>query len=224
MKQTSHPHTTRKNAIMIAVVLATAGILAAVTPAIAAPETFTIDPAHSGVAFSIRHLFSRVPGRFTKFEGKIVVDRDDFTKSSVDVSIDAASIDTNEPARDKHLKSPDFFDVAKNPKLTFKSTKVTQAGPNKLSVDGNLTIRGTTKPVTLDVDVLGFGPGYGGRFLGGFEARTKINRQDFGVAWNDLIEGGGAVLGDEVEIKLNVEAARERPAQPAASPAAKKGN
>jgi polyisoprenoid-binding protein YceI len=223
MNQARHPRATRRNAILMAVVLATAGTLAAVTQAIAAPETYTIDPAHSAVGFSIRHLFSRVPGRFTKFEGKIVVDRDDFTKSSVDVSIDAASIDTNEPARDKHLKSPDFFDVARNPKLTFKSTKVTQAGPNKLSVEGSLTIRGTTKPVTLDVDVLGFGPGYGGKILGGFEARAKINRQDFGVAWNDLIEGGGAVLGDEVEIKLNVEAAREKPAQPAASPA-KKGN
>lgn len=223
MNQARHARATRRNAVLMAVVLATAGTLAAVTQAIAAPETYTIDPAHSAVGFSIRHLFSRVPGRFTKFEGKIVVDRDDFTKSSVDVSIDAASIDTNEPARDKHLKSPDFFDVAKNPKLTFKSTKVTQAGPSKLSVEGSLTIRGTTKPVTLDVDVLGFGPGYGGKALGGFEARTKINRQDFGVAWNDLIEGGGAVLGDEVEIKINVEAAREKPAQPAASPA-KKGN
>jgi len=223
MNQARHARATRRNAVLMAVVLATAGTLAAVTQAIAAPETYSIDPAHSAVGFSIRHLFSRVPGRFTKFEGKIVVDRDDFTKSSVDVSIDAASIDTNEPARDKHLKSPDFFDVAKNPKLTFKSTKVTQAGPTKLSVEGSLTIRGTTKPVTLDVDVLGFGPGYGGKVLGGFEARTKINRQDFGVAWNDLIEGGGAVLGDEVEIKINVEAAREKPAQPAASPA-KKGN
>ena len=223
MNQARHARATRRNAILTAVVLATAGALAAVTQAVAAPETYTIDPAHSAVGFSIRHLFSRVPGRFTKFEGKIVVDRDDFAKSSVDVSIDAASIDTNEPARDKHLKSPDFFDVAKNPKLTFKSTKVTQAGPNKLSVEGSLTIRGTTKPVTLDVDVLGFGAGYGGKVLGGFEARTKINRQDFGVAWNDLIEGGGAVLGDEVEIKINVEAAREKPAQPAASPA-KKGN
>lgn len=212
----------RPGAAITACLLAT-GILAGATPATAAPETYVIDPAHSAVGFSIRHLFSRVPGRFTKFEGKIVVDQADYTKSSVDVSIDAASIDTNEPARDKHLKSPDFFDVAKNPKLTFKSTRVSQPGPNKLSVEGNLTIRGTTRPVTLDVDVLGFGPGYGGRSLGGFEARTKVNRQDFGVAWNDLIEGGGAVLGDEVEIKINVEAAKEKPPQPAATPAAKKG-
>ena len=207
-----------------ALILVAAGLLPAATPAFAAPETYLIDPAHSGVGFSVRHLFSRVPGRYTKFEGKIVVDRDDYSKSSVEVSIDATSIDTNEPSRDKHLKSPDFFDVAKHPKLTFKSTKVKQSGPNKLSVEGDLTIRGTTKTVTLDVDVLGFGPGYGGGLRGGFEGRTRINRQDFGVAWNDIIEGGGAVLGEDVDISLNVEAAKEKPAQPAASPDPKKGN
>ncbi len=206
-----------------ALILVAAGLLPAATPAFAAPETYLIDPAHSGVGFSVRHLFSRVPGRYTKFEGKIVVDRDDYSKSSVEVSIDATSIDTNEPSRDKHLKSPDFFDVAKHPKLTFKSTRVKQSGPTKLSVEGDLTIRGTTKAVTLDVDVLGFGPGYGGGLRGGFEGRTRINRQDFGVAWNDIIEGGGAVLGEDVDISLNIEAAKEKPAQSAASPAPKKG-
>ena len=191
-------------------------------PAVAAPEAYTIDPAHSAAAFSIRHLFSRVPGRFTKLEGKMLVDREDLTKSSVQVTIDAASIDTNEPARDKHLRSDAFFDVAKNPKITFQSTSVKQTAPNKLQVSGNLTIRGTTKPVVLDVDVLGFGPGYGGGFRGGFEAHTRINRQDFGVAWNDVVEGGGAVLGDDVDITLSVDAAKDMP-KPAASPAPKKG-
>src|SRR6185295_13046699 len=123
----------------------------------------------------------------------------------------------------QHLRSADFFDAAKFPKIAFQSTAVKQTVPNKLQVVGNLTIKGVTKPVTLDVDVLGFGPGYGGGIRGGFEAHTKINRQDFGVAWNDVIEGGGAVLGDEVEISINVEAAQEKP-KPAASPAAKKGN
>lgn len=189
-------------------------VLAALLPAsavFAAPENYTIDPEHSAVGFTIRHLFSKVPGRFTKFEGTLILDRDDFTKSSVQVSIDAASIDTNEPARDKHLRSDAFFDVEKNHTLTFQSTKVRSMAPNKLQIDGNLTIRGTTKPVTLDADILGFGPGYGGGFRGGFEARTKINRQDFGVAWNDVVEGGGYVLGNDVDITLNVEAAKVQP-------------
>src|SRR5207249_9667156 len=142
------------------------------TSAVAAPENYAIDPAHSAVGFTIRHLFSRVPGRFTKFEGKMAIDREDFTKSSVQVSIDAASIDTNEPARDKHLRSDAFFDVAKHPKMTFQSTAVKSVAADKLQVDGNLTIRGTTKPVTLSVDILGFGPAYGG-VRGGFEAHTK---------------------------------------------------
>ena len=201
---------------------AAAGLALVTAPAIAAPENYTIDPAHSAVGFSIRHLFSRVPGRFTKFEGKMVVDRDDFTKGSVQFTIDAASIDTNEPARDKHLRSDAFFDVAKQPKISFVSTRVKQVAANKLQVEGNLTIRGTTKPVVLDAEVLGFGPAYGGGFRGGFEAHTKINRQDFGVAWNDVVEGGGAVLGDEVEITLNVEAVKEQP-KTAATPAPKKG-
>ena len=203
------------------VLFAAAGMALVAPPAVAAPENYAIDPVHSAVGFTIRHLFSRVPGRFTKFEGKMVVDREDFTKSSVQVSIDAASVDTNEPARDKHLRSDAFFDVAKHPRMTFESTGVKQVAPNKLQLTGNLTIRGTTKPVILDVEILGFGPAYGGGFRGGFEAHTKINRQDYGVAWNDVVEGGGAVLGDEVDITLNVEAVKEQP-KAAATPAPKK--
>ena len=202
--------------------IAALALTLAARPALAAPENYSIDPAHSAVMFSIRHLFSRVPGSFTKFEGKMVVDKDDWSKSTAQVIIDASSIDTNEPKRDAHLKSDAFFDVAKNPKITFQSTAVKQVAPNKLQIAGNLTIRGTTKPVTLDVDVLGFGPAYGGGIRGGFEAHTKINRQDFGVAWNDVVEGGGAVLGDDVEITLNVEAVKEMP-KAAATPAPKKG-
>ena len=202
--------------------IAAAGLALATTSAVAAPENYAIDPAHSAVGFTIRHLFSRVPGRFTKFEGKMVVDREDYSKSAVQVSIDATSVDTNEPARDKHLRSDAFFDVAKHPRIAFESTSVKPISSNRLQVAGNLTIRGTTKPVTLDVDVLGFGPGYGGGFRGGFEAHTKINRQDFGVAWNDVVEGGGAVLGDDVDVNINVEAVKEQP-KPAASPAPKKG-
>src|SRR5213594_543526 len=126
--------------------VAAAGVALVATSAVAAPENYAIDPAHSAVGFTIRHLFSRVPGRFTKFEGKIVLDKEDWSKSTVQASIDAASVDTNEPARDKHLRSEAFFDVAKNPKITFQSTAVKQIAANKLQVSGNLTIRGTTKP------------------------------------------------------------------------------
>jgi len=203
--------------------LLVAGLPFLASPAGAAPENYTIDPDHSAVGFSIRHLFSKVPGRFTKFEGKIIVDKEDWSKGSAQLTIDAASIDTNEPKRDQHLRSADFFDAAKQPKITFQSTGVKQTATNKLQLMGNLTIKGVTKPVTLDVDVLGFGPGYGGVMRAGFEAHTKINRQDFGVAWNDVIEGGGTVLGDEVEITINVEAAQEKP-KAAPSPTAKKGN
>jgi polyisoprenoid-binding protein YceI len=190
-------------------------ILFAASPAaaLAAPETYKIDPDHTNLGFKIRHFFSKVPGRFNTFEGTIALDRADLAKGSVEITIDAASIDTNEPARDKHLRSADFFDVEKHPKITFKSTKAEKVAQDRLKVSGTLTIRGVSKPVILDVDVLGFGPGYG--FRGAFEARTTINRQDFGVAWNDVVEGGGAVLGNDVEIVLNVEAVRQEP-KPAA--------
>ncbi len=212
-RQMSHgPAAAARPAAIAALALLTfAPSILSAAPAATALQSYTIDPAHSAVAFKIRHLFSRVPGRFTKFEGKIALDPADLTKGSVEVTIDAASIDTNEPARDKHLRSDAFFDVEHHPRIAFRSSKVGQVAPNKLQVDGDLTIRGTTKPVTLDVDVLGFGPGYGGGYRGGFEARTKINRQDFGVKWNDVVEGGGYVLGDDVEITLNVEAVREVP-------------
>ena len=176
----------------------------------AATETYALDPEHTAISFSIRHFFSRVPGRFGKSEGTITLDPEDLTKGSVEVTIDAASIDTNEPSRDKHLRSDAFFDVEHHPRIVFKSTAVTQPTKGKLKVAGNLTIRGVTKPVTLDVDVLGFGEMYGA-WRGAFEARTHINRQDFGVSWNDVVEGGGVVLGDDVDIVLNIEAIRQKP-------------
>lgn len=185
-----------------------------------AADTYSIDPAHSNIGFTVRHFFSRVPGHFTKVDGTIVYDAQDLAKSTVNVSIDTASIDTEEPKRDAHLKSPDFFDAEKYPKITFVSTRVTPAGDKKAKVEGTLTIRGVSKPVTLDVDLLGTGPDGWGGVRSGFEARTKINRQDFGVAWNKAIEGGGTVLSDDVDIVLNVEAIRQAP-KPAEAP--KKG-
>ena len=189
----------------------------------AAPENYKIDPNHSNIGFSIRHIFSKVPGRFKTYEGTVQLDPKDLSKAVVNVTIDAGSIDTGVGDRDKHLASPDFFDAAKFPKLTFVSTEVTPKGSNHATVKGNLTIKGVTKPVVLEADILGFGPDPWGNYRGGFEAKTTVNRQDFGVAWNDVVEGGGAVLGDEVEININVEAAKEQP-KAAASPAPKKSS
>ncbi len=207
----------RRAALATAVLSAGIAGAALIGQASAAPETYAIDPDHSAVTFTIRHLFSKVPGRFTKFEGSLTIDKADPAKSAVNATIDAGSIDTDEAKRDGHLKSPDFFDAAKYPTLTFKSTAVKVVSPEKLQITGDLTIRGKTKPAVLDVDLLGFGPGFGGGFKGGFEGHTRINRQDFGVAWNSLVEGGGAVLGDDVDITLNIEATRVEP-----KPAAKK--
>src|SRR5262245_47456246 len=165
-------------------------------PSAEAADNYSIDPGHSNIGFTIRHFFSKVPGAFTKYEGTLVYDTQDMSKSSVNVTIDAASIDTRHPDRDKDLRSPNFFEVEKFPKITFTSTKVTAAGANKAKVEGTLTIKGVSKPVTLDVDLLGTGPDAWGGYRGGFEARTRINRQDYGVSWNKVLEGGGTVLGD----------------------------
>jgi polyisoprenoid-binding protein YceI len=184
----------------------------------AAPESYKIDPNHSNVGFSIRHFFSKVPGRFKTYDGTITLDPKDLSKTAVNVTIDAASIDTGVADRDKHLASPDFFDVAKFPKLTFVSTEVTPKDSTHATVKGNLTIKGVTKPVVLEAELLGVGPDPWGNQRGGFEAKTTINRQDFGVAWNKAVEGGGTLLGDDVEITLNVEAVRAAPKDAAPAP------
>jgi polyisoprenoid-binding protein YceI len=181
----------------------------------AAPQSWTIDPNHSQVGFSIRHFFSKVPGNFTKFSGTIVYDPAKPTASSVKAEIDAASIDTRNEKRDGHLKSEDFFFVEKYPTWTFESTKVTPAADGKLSVEGNLTMRGVTKPVTLDVSFLGAGPSMNGEQRSGFEVAGKINRKDFGIMWNKTLDQGGTMLGDDVDIRISVEGVIH-PAEPPA--------
>ena len=194
-----------------ALAIASLSLLASAALAQAAPATYKIDPNHSDVAFSIRHLFSDVQGRFKTYEGEITVDPDDLSKTQVRVSIDAASIYTGVENRDKDLVGPHFFDAAKFPKMTFVSTEVVPTGPHKATVKGNLTMKGVTKPVSLEAETLGFGKDPWGNYRGGFKARTTVNRQDFGVSWNKVLEGGGTLLGDEVEVTLNVEAVREAP-------------
>jgi polyisoprenoid-binding protein YceI len=187
---------------------AAAGLAAALTlSASAATTTWQIDPKHSDAQFAVTHLMiSTVRGEFHSINGTVVFDDKDVSKSSVNVTIDATSVDTREPDRDKDLKSANFFDVAKYPTFTFKSTKVEQAGAGKLKVTGDLAIHGVTKSVVLDVD----GPKPAIKDPWGLQrsavsATTKINRKDFGLTWAKTMDTGGAIIGDEVSITLDVE-------------------
>ena len=192
----------------VAKVMSIAALASAISvPSVAATNTWQIDPNHSSAQFAVRHLaISTVRGAFTKVNGTVQLDDKDISKSSVDVTIDAASVDTRVPDRDKDLRSDHFFDVEKYPTLTFKSTKVEQVGPGKLKVTGDLTIHGVTKPVVLDVE----GPTapvkdpWGNQRVA-VNATTKINRQDFNVKWNATMDGGGLVVGDDVAITIDAE-------------------
>jgi polyisoprenoid-binding protein YceI len=180
--------------------------LAVAAPASAA-ETYVIDPVHSSVGFSIRHFVSKVPGRFAKFQGTITVDRTNLAQSSAEATIDIASVDTGNKRRDDHLRNPDFFDAAKYPTMTFKSTSWKKTGENTYDVTGDLTLKDVTKPVTLKVTSLGFGPGMGGTQLSGWEATTTIDKKE----WNMKDPTGlDAALGDDVTITINIEAGMKK--------------
>jgi polyisoprenoid-binding protein YceI len=172
---------------------------------------WNIDGTHSSATFKVRHLgISNVTGGFQKLSGALTLDEADVTKSTVEAVIDATSLDTGDPKRDEHLKSPDFFDVAAHPTITFKSKKVEKAGEGKLKVTGDLTMRGVTKEVILDVT----GPlapitAFGG-LRSGVSATTTINRQDFGVAWSKLMEGGGLVVGNDVAVSIDLELVQKK--------------
>lgn len=170
-------------------------------------STWEIDPAHTMIGFSVKHLMvSNVRGTFNTFSGTVQGREDDVTSAVVDVTIDVGSIDTREPKRDQHLRSADFFDVAKYPSIVFHSKKVTKTGPGTLRVTGDLTIHGVTKEVVLDVD--GLTPPmkdpWGNQRVGA-HASTKISRKDFGLLWNQALDTGGVVVGDEVSISIDVE-------------------
>ena len=173
-----------------------------------------IDPAHSAAHFSVRHLMiSNVRGEFTKLTGTATTSASDPAKSSLDVTIEAASINTREPQRDDHLRSADFFDVAKYPTLTFRSTRIEALSADHFKVTGDLTIHGVTKTVVLDVE----GPTPAvkdpwGNLRAGASATTKINRKDFGLAWNGVTEAGGVMVGDEIKIEIEVELVQKAPA------------
>ena len=174
------------------------------------PNAWRIDVGHSDLSFSIRHFVSRVRGGFGQWSGTIVVDTLNLGRASVDVTIQAASIDTQNGNRDNDLRSANFFEVEKYPTITFKSTKV-EGKADDLTVTGDLTIRGVTKPVVLKGRYLGSTvDNRGGRRIG-FEATTTINRLDYGVTWNRMAEGGGAMLGDDVRIDIVVAGTQPAP-------------
>jgi polyisoprenoid-binding protein YceI len=178
------------------------------------PTQWQIDPAHSAAHFSVRHLMiSNVRGEFTKLSGSALLDTADPAKSTVEITIEAASVNTREPQRDEHLRSADFFDVANHPTLTFRSKRVEALGGENFKLSGDLTIRGVTKVVTFDVE----GPTAPvkdpwGNIRAGVTASAKINRKDFGVAFNALTETGGLVVGDEVKITVEAELIQQAPA------------
>jgi len=184
-----------------------AAVVCLVAPGLLHATPWEFDPAHTGVHFKVRHLMiSSVRGEFEKVSGKILYDEADVTKSTADITIDAASINTRVAKRDDHLRSPDFLDVAKHPAITFRSKRVEKAGDGTLKMTGDLTIRGVTKEVVLTIE----GPSpevkdpEGNHRVGG-QAAPKINRKEFGLTWNKAIETGGVVVGDEVEITIDVE-------------------
>lgn len=180
---------------------------ALVAPATALAGNYTIDPSHSEVSFSVRHMtVSTTKGHFRKFEGTVTLDDKAPAKSQIDVSIDTASVNTEDEKRDQHLRSADFFNVEKFPKMTFKSKKIKVVNNTTWDVTGDLTIHGVTREVVLPVRILGMDvkDPWGG-VRGGAEASTTINRKDFGIVWNKALDNGGVVLSDEVKIEINIE-------------------
>ncbi len=190
------------SSLMLTMILA----LAAVAPA---ADVYTIDGAHSDVNFKIRHLISKVTGRFDNFDGTVTVDFENLGASSVTFSIAAASIDTANEDRDKHLRSADFFNVEKYPEITFKSSKITKVGDNDFAVTGTFTMLGVSKDITLPVNYLGEVEDPWGNTKAGYELSTTINRKDYGMEWNKALDAGGFILGEDVEISINLELAKK---------------
>ena len=190
------------NCVALTMILA----IAAVAPA---ADVYTIDGAHSDVNFKIRHLISNVTERFDDFDGTITADFENLDASSVTFSIAAASIDTANEDRDKHLRSADFFNVEKYPEITFTSSKITKVSDNDYAVTGTFTMLGTSKEITLPVTYLGEIKDPWGNTKAGYELSTTINRKDYGMEWNKALDAGGFILGEEVEISIGLELAKK---------------
>lgn len=186
-------------ALTAAVVFATSAAQAAV---------YKVDTSHSSVRFAVRHLLSKTTGEFGTFEGTIEIDPEKRDTVKVTGSIDAASIDTRDEDRDKHLRDEDFFDVAKFPKITFEAGTLTDVNDDRTKgkLEGELTMHGVTKPIVIDVEWYGTIADPWGNKKAGFAGTTTLNRKDFGIVWNKALDSGGFVVGDEVEIEINIEA------------------
>lgn len=188
--------------------LTAAAAFLAASPVLA--DTWIVDKTHSETSFQIRHLMGKVRGHFNDYAGTISADPAKPESASVEFTVKAASIDTADANRDKDLRSANFFDVDKFPEISFKSTKVKPAGKDKYDVTGSLTIHGVTKEVTLPVAFLGSGKDPWGNEKAGFSIDTTINRKDFGMVWNKALDQGGMLLGDDVAISINLEAAKKK--------------
>lgn len=176
-------------------------------------HTWQIDSAHSGIHFSVRHLvIAKVRGQFGRWTGALSVPDGDFSKATVDITIDATSIDTGVADRDNHLKSADFFDVASFPEITFRGQRLEPAAAERFVLTGDLTIRGTTREVALEVESAGQTQDPWGNLRAVFSARTAVDRKQFGLTWNQALETGGVVVGDKVEIEVEVQAVRQEAA------------
>jgi polyisoprenoid-binding protein YceI len=195
-------------AALLVPTLLTPAPLAQAEPDSKAPAVWNIDNAHSGVGFQIRHFVSKVRGKFKDVKGTITADESAWQNGVVDVEIAAAGITTDNDRRDNHLRSADFFAADSFPTIRFRSTRIERSG-DSAKIYGDLTMRGVTKPVVLDGTFTGIMKSAQGDRVG-FEASTTINRLDYGVKWNRLAEGGGAMLGDEVKIEINIEAVRAK--------------
>ena len=196
--------------ILTAAVLAAAVALPAAQPARAA-DAYKIDKGHSEVSFQIRHLVTNVRGRFNDFEGNVALDPANLEQSKVDFRIKAASIDTGNADRDKHLRTGDFFETEKYPEIIFKSKSIKSTGKNSYDVTGDFTMHGVTKQITLPVTFLGTAKDPWGGSRAGFETATTLDRKDYGIVWNKALDNGGALLGDDVKVAISLESVKDQP-------------
>jgi polyisoprenoid-binding protein YceI len=205
----------RSLAVAVAVLLALSALPSVAAVPAAAGGTWNVDKVHSEVSFQVRHFVSKVRGRFGDFSGVIKMDAAKPETSSVEFTIKVASIDTNEPKRDAHLKSPDFFDAEKFPEIRFVSKKVVSRSDTAYEVTGDLTMRGVTKEITLPVTFTGLAKDAWGGERAGFETSITLNRKEYGINWNKALDQGGFMLGDDVAVSISLETVKAKPAAPA---------